>query len=63
MTQFVLSPAGATLIFLAVCIAGYRYRRAWKNEGPMYQYWLYGLVAAGGLLVLGFVPIEVSPGP
>ncbi|MEL6641160.1 MAG: hypothetical protein AAFP98_07585 [Pseudomonadota bacterium] len=54
-----LSPAVATILFCLTCLAGYQYRRVWKAEGPLYQYWLFGGVAALGLLVLGFVPLNV----
>ncbi len=54
-----LSPALATLIFCLTCLAGYRYRRVWKTEGPRVQYWIFGLLAATGLLTLGFIPIEL----
>ena len=60
MTDLVLSPMAATIIFLIVCLAGHRYRHVWKSEGPRYQYWMFGLVAATGLLVLGFVPIDIA---
>ena len=52
-----LTPLWATLIFCVTCLAGYQYRKVWKTEGPRYQYWVFGLIAASGLLVLGFVPI------
>ncbi|MBF9041856.1 hypothetical protein HKCCE4037_00815 [Rhodobacterales bacterium HKCCE4037] len=52
-----LTPAVATALFVLACLAGYRYRAVWKAEGPRWQLWLYGLIAAGGLLVLGFVPL------
>ena len=54
-----LTPAIATLIFCVACLAGYRYRSVWKAEGPTYQYWVFGLIAAAGLLALGFIPIEI----
>lgn len=60
LSDITLTPLLATLVFCAACIAGYRYRRVWKQEGPRGAYWLYGLIAAAGLLVLGFVPIEVA---
>ena len=41
-----LSPAFATILFCVTCLAGYQYRRVWKAEGPTYQYWLFGMVAA-----------------
>ncbi|WP_010137943.1 hypothetical protein [Oceanicola sp. S124] len=56
-----LTPLSATLIFVLACIAGYRYRRVWKAEGPRWQLWLFGLIAATGFLVLGFVPMA-TPG-
>ena len=60
MADFTLSPLAATVIFFASCVAGYQYRRVWKVEGPRYLYWVFGLAAAAGLIVLGFVPIEVA---
>ncbi|MEM6667076.1 MAG: hypothetical protein AAF638_11805 [Pseudomonadota bacterium] len=59
LSDLTLSPLWATLIFCVTCFAGFRYRRVWKDEGPRQHYWAFGLVAATGLLVLGFVPIEV----
>jgi hypothetical protein len=59
-SQITLTPLSATiLIFLAV-LAGNRYRRVWKAEGPRWQLWLFGLIAAAALLTLGFVPM--TPG-
>lgn len=60
MTDLTLTPTIATLIFTLSCLAGYQYRRVWKAEGPTYQYWLFGVTAATGLLVLGFVPINTG---
>ena len=54
-----LTPALATVLFVAVCLAGVRYRRAWKTEAARWQLWLYGGIAAVGLLILGFVPLAV----
>ena len=55
-----LTPLTATvLIFLAV-LAGNRYRRVWKADGPRWQLWLYGLLAAVALLTLAFVPMQTS---
>ncbi|WP_168798000.1 hypothetical protein [Pacificoceanicola onchidii] len=56
--DFVLTPVLATVIFVIACLAGYSYRRVWKTEGPRWQLWIYGVIAAGCLLVLGFVPME-----
>ncbi|MBY6049830.1 hypothetical protein [Vannielia litorea] len=55
----ILSPAVATTIFVIVCLAGYRYRAIWKAEGPRWQLWLFGVIAAAGLLTLAFVPLAV----
>ncbi len=60
MTELTLSPTIATLIFVAACLSGYQYRRVWKAEGPRYQYWLFGLLAAAGLMIVGFVPLAVQ---
>lgn len=57
-SQITLTPLIATiLIFLAV-LAGNRYRRVWKAEGPRWQLWLFGLIAALALLTLAFVPMQ-----
>jgi hypothetical protein len=50
----------ATIIFVIACLAGYQYRRVFKAEGPRYQLWIFGIIAAVSLLVLGFVPIKVG---
>lgn len=52
-----LTPAIATLIFVIASLAGYNYRRTWVREGPRWQLWLYGVVAATGLVILGVVPM------
>lgn len=52
-----LTPLLATLIFFVAVIAGYRYRRTWKAEGPRGALWLWGSLAAAGLLVLALVPL------
>lgn len=59
MTGLTLTPLWATMIFVLACLAGYQYRRVWKAEGPRWQLWLSGIVAASGLLILGFVPLAV----
>ncbi len=60
MADLTLTPLTATLIFTLACLSGHRYRRVWKAEGPRWQLWLYGLIAAFGLMILGFVPIRVD---
>jgi len=60
LSDLTLTPAGATVLFVIACLAGYRYRTVWKMEGPRSHLWLFGLVAAGCLLVLGFVPLRTS---
>jgi len=60
MGEFTLTPTIATTVFVLTCICGYQYRRVWKAEGPTYQYWVFGVLAAAGLLLLGFVPIETA---
>lgn len=60
MTDFVLTPGLATIILMLSCLAGYQYRRVWKSEGPRYQYWVFGAIAASGILVLAFVPLRIS---
>ncbi|NDV98850.1 hypothetical protein [Salipiger sp. PrR002] len=57
MPELTLTPAIATVIFVIACLAGYRYRSVWKAEGPRWQLWLFGLVAAVCLLVLGLTPL------
>lgn len=52
-----LTPAIATVLFAVAVIAGYRYRGTWKAEGPRWQLWLYGVIAAGCLLTLAFTPM------
>lgn len=60
MPEIVLTPPIATVIFVLACLAGVQYRRVWKAEGPRLQLWIYGLLAAAGLLTLGFLPLEVG---
>ncbi|MEM9572927.1 MAG: hypothetical protein AAF996_15790 [Pseudomonadota bacterium] len=53
-----LSPWVATLIFVIAVVAGYQYRRVWKNEGPKWQAWVFGLIAAGCLMTVALVPLS-----
>lgn len=59
MGDVTLSPLIATVIFVAACLAGHHYRRVWKAEGPRWQLWVFGLLAAAGLAILGFVPMNL----
>ncbi|MEM9139601.1 MAG: hypothetical protein AAGB15_07185 [Pseudomonadota bacterium] len=56
--NIVLTPVTATAIFVVAVLSGYNYRRIWKAEGPAWQLWVFGVIAAGCLLVLGFVPLN-----
>ncbi|PIE15279.1 MAG: hypothetical protein CSA68_08055 [Rhodobacterales bacterium] len=60
MPEIVLTPQIATIIFVLACLSGYQYRRVWKAEGPRWQLWLFGLLAAAGLIVLAFTPLVVT---
>ena len=55
-----LTPLTATAVFLVAVLAGYRYRRVWKTQGPAWQAWLYGSIAAACLLALGFIPLKAG---
>ena len=54
-----LSPLTATIVFVIAILSGYRYRRVWKEEGPRWQLWLFGAIAAACLLTVALVPLEV----
>ncbi|THH34783.1 hypothetical protein E4Z66_17630 [Aliishimia ponticola] len=60
MTGVTLTPTLATILFVIACLCGYKYRRVWKAEGPRWQLWLWGVLAAAGLLILGFVPLDLT---
>ncbi|MEM6681171.1 MAG: hypothetical protein AAF607_02920 [Pseudomonadota bacterium] len=51
-------PLIAMLVFAAGIIAGHRYRKVWKQQGPRWQLWLFGSISAACLLVLAFIPIR-----
>ncbi len=53
-----LSPLAATAIFVVAVVAGYQYRRIWKAEGPRWQLWIAGLIAAICLLTVAFLPVR-----
>ncbi|TCL09499.1 hypothetical protein BXY66_1548 [Shimia isoporae] len=58
MADFTLSPATATLIFVVAVLAGHRFRRIWKDEGPRWQLWVTGLLAAVCLLTVALLPLN-----
>lgn len=60
VTEFALTPLIATLLFVLACLSGHQYRRVWKTEGPRWQLWVYGILAAVNLLVLGLIPLDVT---
>ncbi|MEM7301980.1 MAG: hypothetical protein AAF468_12915 [Pseudomonadota bacterium] len=47
----------AFILFMIGCVAGYQYRRVWKVGGATWQLWLFGIIAAGSFLTIGFVPV------
>lgn len=55
-----LTPLSATVIFVVAVMAGYSYRRVWKTEGPRWQLWVFGSLAAICLLTVGFLPLETG---
>ena len=57
---FALTPLVATAIFVVGVVSGYRYRRVWKTEGPAWQAWVFGSVAAASLLALAFIPLQTG---
>ncbi|MGD1885924.1 MAG: hypothetical protein ACFB01_02150 [Cohaesibacteraceae bacterium] len=59
MSELAFTPLMATVLFVLSCLFGYRYRRVWKAGGPKWQLWLFGLLTAGGLMALGFIPLAV----
>ncbi|MEM6727260.1 MAG: hypothetical protein AAF618_02055 [Pseudomonadota bacterium] len=59
MGTLTLTPALATAIFVAACLAGMRYRAVWKAEGPRWQLWVTGVMAAACLLTVAFIPLSV----
>ena len=58
IAEITLTPALATGLFVVAVLAGYRYRRTWKAEGPRWQLWVFGVIAALCLLTVGFLPIR-----
>ena len=58
LDQITLTPLAATAIFVVAVVAGYQYRRIWKAEGPRWQLWIAGLIAAICLLTVAFLPVR-----
>ncbi len=58
MADLTLTPTLATIIFVTACLAGMQYRSVWKAEGPRWQLWVFGTVAAVCLLTVGFIPMR-----
>ncbi|MCP4818970.1 MAG: hypothetical protein GY883_07265 [Shimia sp.] len=58
MSDFTLSPALATTLFVIAVLAGHRFRRVWKEEGPRSHLWLTGLVAGICLLTVALIPLN-----
>ncbi len=58
MFDITLTPLAATAVFVVAIVAGYQYRRIWKAEGPRWQLWIAGLVAAICLLTVAFLPVR-----
>ncbi len=55
-----LTPVSGVLLVLIAVVCGHRFRRAWKEQTPGWRRraWIYGVVAALGLLALAFVPLK-----
>lgn len=60
MAEFILTPLTATIFFVLACLAGYQYRRVWVKEGPRWQLWLFGMIAAVCLGIVAFIPVSAT---
>lgn len=58
-TDLTLPPTLALVLFVVAVLAGHSFRRVWKAEGPQWQLWLFGGVAAICLITVGFLPLDV----
>lgn len=58
MSDFTLTPIIASVIFAISCLCGHHYRSVWKAEGPRWKLWVFGGIAAAGLVILAFVPLQ-----
>ncbi|MEM8984666.1 MAG: hypothetical protein AAGC71_16760 [Pseudomonadota bacterium] len=53
-------PSSASLaLFVIAVIAGHQYRRVWKENGSRRQAWVFGLIAATGLIAAALIPMRV----
>lgn len=61
MSDLYLTPPLAALIFVVVVLCGHNFRKLWKQQPAGWQKkaWLFGVPAAIGLLVLGFMPLNL----
>ncbi|MEM7194226.1 MAG: hypothetical protein AAF402_04695 [Pseudomonadota bacterium] len=55
-----ISPQLGVLLVFLTAASGHLYRKTWKNNGSRLFLWVYGLIAAISILVLGFVPLQFS---
>lgn len=53
-----ITPFWATLLFVIAIIAGHLYRSNWKNEGPTWKLWLYGIISGTLLATIALIPIS-----
>lgn len=60
LAELLLSPLSATILFVLACLAGIKYRRVWVAEGPRWQLWAFGTIAAICLLAVAFIPLSTS---
>ena len=57
MHGFHFTPLPATVLFVLAIVAGYQFRKNWRDEGPVWKSWFFGGVAAIGLISLAFIPV------
>ncbi|MEM6638776.1 MAG: hypothetical protein AAF610_02645 [Pseudomonadota bacterium] len=52
-----LSQPLSLIIFVAAVVAGYQFRRVWKDGDRGLKAWLFGVAAAVGLGIVAFIPV------
>ncbi|WP_241488783.1 hypothetical protein [Shimia sp. SK013] len=57
LPEITLSPPLATGLFVLFVLSGHRFRKVWKDEGPRWQLWLSGVIAAVCLLTVALFPL------